>query len=125
MPSQQRVGLEQEDDRPETGASTGRQCRQFTSEDEQREFLPPGNAGRCCTLEDTQLLAAEDFDVLGMVGLAAHQDEVNQQQEGMGQEIERQFAGGAGNMPRGKGGGEIAQGRLGCSFRTIRPFARS
>ena len=66
MPLEQGLGLEQEDDLTEPGASPIRPGRQFPSEDDQRELVPAGNARctRLVPLEDAQLLPQEeDFQV--------------------------------------------------------------
>jgi hypothetical protein len=86
VPLQQRVGFEQEHDVTKLGPAAVRQVRQFTSEDDQRKFLPAGNARRVriFTLENPQLLPQEqDFDILVVVSLTTQSDEVEQQREGV------------------------------------------
>ncbi len=54
---------------------------QFASEDDQREFLPPGNAGcaRLLSLQDTQLVPQEqDLKVFVLLGSTAYPEEVDQ-----------------------------------------------
>jgi len=62
--------------------SRGRHRGQLSSEDEEGELLPPGNArrARLFPLENTQLLAQkEDLDILAVVSLPAQSDEVDEE----------------------------------------------
>jgi hypothetical protein len=71
----------------ETATGATRESRQLSSEDNQREFLPPGNPWcvGLLPLENPELLTQEqDFELLVMLSLMPQSDEVEEQGERLG-----------------------------------------
>ncbi len=84
VPFEQCLRFEQENNLTKSSATGGRHRGQLSSEDEEGELLPAGNAWRAwlCALENAELLAEEqDFDILVMVSLSAQSDEVEEDRE--------------------------------------------
>ena len=82
--STQCLRFEQENNLTKPSTSRGRHRGQLSSQDDQGELLPAGNAWRAWlfALENAELLAEEqDFDILVMVSLSAQSDEVEEDRE--------------------------------------------
>ena len=84
VPFEQCLRFEQENNLTKPSTSRGRHRGQLSSQDDQGELLPAGNAWRAWlfALENAELLAEEqEFDILVMVSLSAQSDEVEEERE--------------------------------------------